>query len=114
MTINVMYCGMAHDIMLPLLLIPDLDNLFVIDNFDWCYSPDGTIDGQRNTIIQILENGNNYNTQSYHIYNENLNENWDKNCNYILDDDNYHIRKLSVKKFSPVHYLQDKATIVDD
>ena len=32
--VNVLYLGMADDIMTPLLLVPELTNLYVIDQFD--------------------------------------------------------------------------------
>ena len=55
--INVLYCGMAWDIMSPLLLIPNLDKLYVIDNFDSAYSSDGTFTGQQQDIKNILISG---------------------------------------------------------
>lgn len=55
--INILYIGMADDIISPLLLCPDFDNLFVIDMFDGSCSPDGTFDGQKKSIIDTLTSG---------------------------------------------------------
>ena len=55
--INVLYLGMGDDIMAPLLLVPDLDNLYVIDEFDPAFSSDKTYEGQKQDIIQILRQG---------------------------------------------------------
>lgn len=65
MSCNVMYLGMADDILLPLLIAPELDNLFVISRFDAAYSPDATAWGQRADIRQTLELG--HNGSSRHI-----------------------------------------------
>lgn len=62
---NVLYLGMADDILAPLLLEPDLDNLFVISLFDAAYSPDYTLPGQQNDIRDVLQRG--HNGQSHHL-----------------------------------------------
>jgi len=56
---KVLYCGMADDILMPLLLIPDLLTLFVIDKFDLAFARHETWEGQKGDIIQILVDGNN-------------------------------------------------------
>lgn len=48
---------MADDIASPLLLCPNFDTLFVIDQFDNAYSPDGTFKGQKRIITDALVNG---------------------------------------------------------
>jgi len=62
--VNVLYAGMARDIITPLELVPHLDNLYVMDLFDSAYilskkTSEGprTIDDQRNDIIEMLVNG---------------------------------------------------------
>jgi len=66
--LNVLYLGMADDIMAPLLMFPDLDNLFVIDLFDLAFSPDRTWQGQRDDIKKILINGGEKGSHSEKIY----------------------------------------------
>jgi hypothetical protein len=52
---NVLYCGMANDIFTPLVLVPHLDNIYVMDKFDSAFSSDDkTLDQQRTDIIDIL------------------------------------------------------------
>lgn len=51
---NILYIGMADDIVSPLLLCPDFDTLFVIDGFDDAYSEDGTFEGQKKYIVDSL------------------------------------------------------------
>jgi len=53
---NILYIGMADDIISPLLLCPDFDTLFVIDIFNG-YSEDGTFENQKKLIIDTLING---------------------------------------------------------
>ena len=50
---NVLYLGMVYDIMAPLLLVPNLTTLFVIDIFDHHFSKDGTWSGQKEDIKEI-------------------------------------------------------------
>ncbi len=56
-TQHVLYLGMGGDIMAPLLLVPDLTTLFVLDIFDDCFSTDGTEAGQRADIRGVLTRG---------------------------------------------------------
>ena len=51
---NVLYVGMEADIILPFLVEPDFDNLFIINENDAAY---GTWEQQINDILSILENG---------------------------------------------------------
>jgi hypothetical protein len=51
---NVLYVGMEADIILPFLVEPDFDNLFVINENDAAY---GSWKEQINNILSILENG---------------------------------------------------------
>lgn len=55
MPVNVLYLGMAHDIMAPLLLVPDLDNLFVLNSLDEAY---GTWKEHKMRIRKTLMQGN--------------------------------------------------------
>src|SRR4051812_46026329 len=55
---HVLYLGMAEDIMSPLLLVPDLEVIFVIDLFDEAYSSDKTFEGQKNDLKRTLLDGN--------------------------------------------------------
>ena len=57
MDINVLYLGMANDILTPFLLEPNLTNLYVIDLFDDTYSSDKTLNGQRRDIKNKLKTG---------------------------------------------------------
>lgn len=54
---NVLYLGMADDIISPLLLVPNFTTLFVIDHFEDTFSSDKTIQGQKKDIKEILING---------------------------------------------------------
>lgn len=58
---NVLYLGMADDIMSPLMLVPDLENLYVINLLAPAFSPDGTWEGLKNDIKTILTDGSNIN-----------------------------------------------------
>jgi hypothetical protein len=60
---NVLYLGMASDILLPFLLVPDLSTLYVIDTFDYyhtaTFAVSGyTLDHQHRQLLNILEKGN--------------------------------------------------------
>ena len=55
MSVNVLYLGMAWDIMTPLLLIPELDNLFVLNILDKAY---GTWEQHKDCIRKTLLQGN--------------------------------------------------------
>lgn len=62
---NVLYCGMADDILSPLILVPDLTHLYVMDRFDLAFAKNYTIEGQINDIKEMLSIGSDEN--SYHI-----------------------------------------------
>jgi hypothetical protein len=89
MIMNVLYLGMADDIMAPLLLVPELTTLFVIDKFDHHFSKDKTWKGQKEDIKEILINGS---------------------------DMNSHTRQVNIKcyDYDTIHYLDGKSTIVED
>lgn len=55
---NILYCGMADDITTPILLVPNFTNLFVICKFDSAFALDGTWEGQKKDIINVLKAGN--------------------------------------------------------
>ena len=62
----VLYCGMAEDILTPLMIVPDVDLIIAISKFDSAYSPDGTWRGQQEEILKMLKCGND--AESYHTY----------------------------------------------
>lgn len=53
---NVLYVGMADDILSPMILVPDFDCIFVMNILDRAYSPDGTWKGMKKDIISTLKN----------------------------------------------------------
>lgn len=58
-TLNkILYCGMADDILSPLLLVPDFTHLYVIDSFDSAFAENCTWEGQMQDIKNILLAGN--------------------------------------------------------
>ena len=65
---KVLYLGMAHDIMSPLLLVPNVKTIYSIDSFDPCFSSDKTWEGQKQDIKQVLTQGNDFDTRTYHCY----------------------------------------------
>jgi hypothetical protein len=65
---RVLYLGMADDIMAPLLLVPDVDTLFVIDIFDAAFSRDETLQGQRADIKQVLTQGSDDGTYARRVF----------------------------------------------
>lgn len=52
---RVLYCGMANDIISPLMMFPNLKVLFAMDSFDYAYSTQGTRKSQRNDILNMLK-----------------------------------------------------------
>ncbi len=58
MSINVLYLGMAHDIMGPLLLVPDLDTLYVLNYLDKAY---GSWEEHKDRIRKVLLQGSDKN-----------------------------------------------------
>lgn len=100
--INVLYCGMANDIMLPLLLVPDLDNLFVLDLFDEAYSWDGTYASQQDDIVNTLKLGNDSKSHTRFIMNK---YKYEKQTNFD---------PVINTKISDVHYLNGKSKILED
>lgn len=67
MTINVLYLGMAYDIMAPLLLVPDVDIIFAIDIYDETY---GCLswDEQKDEMRIILTEGSDKHSQCRHFH----------------------------------------------
>lgn len=63
---NVLYLGMANDILSPFCLIPDIENIYVIDLFDTFISPENSRNSQRKAIIDVLVK------MGFDIINENL------------------------------------------
>jgi len=61
---NVLYLGMADDIISLLLLAPNADTYFIIDTSDYlAYSDDATMEGLREKIRMILREGTNRGTK---------------------------------------------------
>jgi hypothetical protein len=68
--VNTLYCGMADDILTPLLYVPDLDHLFAICLFDPAFAPadNQTWVGQKNDIKKALLEGTNDNCHHSAVY----------------------------------------------
>lgn len=64
---NIMYGGMAEDIMAPMLLVPNFDKIYVVSLFDSAFSKKGTWKSQKDDIKRILKNGNDKNTHRKYI-----------------------------------------------
>jgi len=86
---NVLYLGMADDIMSPLLLAPNLSKLYVISYFDRAYCSGGTWESQMQDIRNYLTNGSDKGSRSYDIY----------------------TRKKRCKDY---HYLEGQSTIISE
>jgi len=73
---KVLYCGMADDVLSPLLLVPDLTHLYVIDEFDNAFArrisekKSGTWETQKKDIKTMLSNGNDNDSHHLDIYRE--------------------------------------------
>jgi len=91
--VHVLYLGMAHDIMAPLLLVPDLDVLYAIDMFDDCFSPDRTLAGQQRTIKRVLTDGSDEHSYAREIH------------------DDAHAKRTS-RHYQSIHRLDAPATLV--
>jgi hypothetical protein len=90
-TTNVLYLGMAWDIMSPLLLVPDLDKIYAIDRVDTSLiiGRDGdNWEEQKSEIKQILLDGSTINSKTK-----------------LYSDEDY---------FSETHYLPSKSTILEE
>ena len=81
---------MAHDIMSPLLLVPNVKTIYSIDSFDPCFSSDKTWEGQKQDIKQVLTQGNDFDTRTYHCYTR------------------------YPEKSKEIHYLSHTSTIITD
>ena len=99
---NVLYCGMGDDILTPLILEPDLDNLYVIDLFDDAFSPDLTWEGQKMDIIECLLNGSNEFSHTRDVY------------FYLLEYDFWMEENPDYKNQDPLTYLEHPCDINDD
>lgn len=69
---NILYCGMADDILTPILLAPDFDTLFAIDIFDGAFTPECSSkwEDQKNEILMLLEDGHDQNSWHLKVYKE--------------------------------------------
>ena len=86
---NVLYCGMADDIVTPMLLVPDLTNLFAICLFDEAFARGYSWEGQKNDIKQTLTAGSDEKSWHREIY-------------------------LKYRKSVPINYLIDSSVITKD
>jgi len=66
--INILYCGMADDVLSPIIMVPDFDTIMAIDCFDSAFSPDGTWSGQQREIIKQLSQGSDEGTHHISVY----------------------------------------------
>ena len=95
---KILYCGMADDIMAPLILEGHLNNrfnemiIYVIDRFDPAFSHNQTIESQRDDIVNILKNGSDESSHSRFIYLQDSQE----------YDDN---KKFPEQTYSSIHKL---------
>lgn len=55
--VRILYCGMADDIMHPLLLAPNVNTIYSISHFDKAFSSRGTWESQKDDIIGVLQAG---------------------------------------------------------
>jgi hypothetical protein len=94
MPINVLYLGMAYDIMAPLLLVPDFDTLYVLNSLDDAY---GSWEEHKQRIIAILEQGGDNNIAENVWFNDSEKE-----------------RKPLLKKWKDVHKLASPSEILSD
>lgn len=62
---NVLYCGMADDVLSPLLLVPDFDTLYSICLFDSAFAMKQSWDGQKEDIKRQLTDG--HDDESHHM-----------------------------------------------
>jgi hypothetical protein len=85
MTTNVLYLGMGFDGMTPLLLCPDLTNLYVIDLFDKTLRNVKTIDNQRKNIKRYLTDGSNKNILWWYEKKNNTIINLKEKCKIISE-----------------------------
>lgn len=74
--VNVVYLGMASDIMAPLLLVPDLDILYALNSLDDAY---GTWDEHKERIRKTLTQGNDKNLAEKFLFDESVREYAPKN-----------------------------------
>lgn len=102
---TVLYLGMADDIMAPLLLVPDIVTLYVIDKFDFCFSPDGTWNGQKEDIVNTLKSGDHLKTQSKILSNKDNGKIWKLKFMYDNREINlifYHHRDFIIEEWPDV------------
>ncbi len=66
--VNVLYCGMADDILSPLKLVPDSDVIYVICELDSAFARGGNVKGQQLDIIEMLTLGNDSKSRHREIY----------------------------------------------
>jgi len=65
---NILYCGMADDILTPMILVPNFTAIFVIDLFDSAFAKNRTWEGQKRDILQCLKDGNNEKSHHRDVY----------------------------------------------
>ena len=95
--VNVLYLGMAYDIMAPLLLVPDLDTLYVLNSLDDAY---GTWEEQKDLIRGVLTQGNNAKIANNFYFDE--------------SEHNRHKEEEPDKEWKNVHSLEGPSEIISD
>ena len=101
---NILYLGMAEDIMAPLLINPDVSTIFVIDEFDFAYSSNGTWEAQKDGVRRFLLNGSDEDSHSRLTFTKDPN------------DLPIHLKWIGPRDFDDksIHYLKSKSVITGD
>jgi hypothetical protein len=81
-----LYCGMASDIITPLSLEPDVDEIYSISLVDTAFYKDGTAKGMIGDIIQSLTDGHDDNTSRWDIFKCRRSELKEPCCNIKVDN----------------------------
>jgi len=92
--VNVVYLGMENDIMAPLLLVPDLTTLYIMQHLDSAFSREGTYDSLKADIKQTLIDGSDENSWGREISLE--------------------FYKGPLTQENNIHYLKTKSTIINE
>lgn len=73
----ILYCGMADDVLSPIIIAPKFEKLFAIDLFDAAYTPEATgrWEQQKKEILNLLEAGNDEKSWHLRVYRKN-HQNW--------------------------------------
>lgn len=88
---NILYCGMADDVLSPMLLVPEFKTLYAICLLDTAFTKDNTWEGQKEDIKQQLIDGHDDNSLHLRIYREH-HTNWPvtkliERCHILKEED---------------------------